>query len=108
MIKKHCCNRAEAPTTPQRAFVFNERRGTRREVGRVRRMDYETSVAVLSPAQQHRARDGCPQGIRKHRQNRKKDGTGELKISRIKSPDIQCCITFIERLGMQKVSVFLR
>ena len=61
MIKEHCCNRAEAPTTPQRAFVFNERRGTRRKVGRVRRMAYETSVAVLSPAQQHRARDGCPQ-----------------------------------------------
>lgn len=67
MIKKHCCSRAEAPTTPQRTFVFNERRGTRREVGRVRRTDSETSVAVLSPAQQHRARDGCPQGIRKHR-----------------------------------------
>ena len=108
MIKEHCCNRAEAPTTPQRAFVFNERRGTRRKVGRVRRMAYETSVAVLSPAQQHRARDGCPQGIRKHRQNRKKDGTGELKTSRIKSPDIQCRVTFIELLGLQKVSVFLR
>ena len=105
MIKEHCCNRAEAPTTPQRAFVFNERRGTRRKVGRVRRMAYETSVAVLSPAQQHRARDRCCR-TKENRKNRKKDGTGGLKTSRINSPDIQCRITFIERLGIQEVSVF--
>ena len=72
----------------------------------MRRTDSETSVAVLSPAQQHRTRDGCQQGIRKHRQNKKKDGTGELKASRIKSPDIQCRITYIELLGIQKASVF--
>ena len=49
---------------------------------------------------------GATEHKKTQRQNRKKDGTGRLKTSRINSPDIQCRITFIELLGIQEVSVF--
>ena len=60
---------------------------------------------MLSPAQQHRARDRCRR-TKENTKNRKKDGTRGLKTSRINSLGIQCRISFIERLGIQEVSVF--